>query len=100
MGEKKEALQTEWEEVRYLGQVRILWLTSEFIVISSSISTKYLRQYWHQYQLQYQYSTASVPVLPVIAWLASQDEDMDVKERMEELTLDQEDASERVAKAR
>ena len=40
------------------------------------------------------------PVLPVIAWLASQDEDMDVKERMEELTLDQEDASERVAKAR
>ena len=100
MGEKKEALQTEWEEVRYLGQVRIPWLTSEFIVISSSISTKYLRQYWHQYQLQYQYSTASVPVLPVIVWLASQDEDMDVKERMEELTLDQEDASERVAKAR
>ena len=44
--------------------------------------------------------SASAPVLPVIAWLASQDEDMDVKERMEELTLDQEDASERVAKAR
>ena len=44
--------------------------------------------------------SALVPLLSVIAWLAPQDEDMDVKERMEELTLDQEDASERVAKAR
>ena len=49
MGEKKEALQTEWEEVRYLGQVGILSLTAEFIVISYCASTKYLRQYWHQY---------------------------------------------------
>ena len=55
MGEKKEALQTEWEEVRYLGQVGILSLTAEFIVNSSSASTKYLRQYWHHYQHKYQY---------------------------------------------
>ena len=55
MGEKKEALQTEWEEVRYLGQGGILSLTAEFIVISYCARTKYLRQYWHQYQLQYQY---------------------------------------------
>ena len=51
-------------------------------------------QYQYKYEHQYQYYQSC------IAWLASQDEDMDVKERMEELTLDQEDASERVAKAR
>ena len=48
MGERKESLQTEWEEVRYLGQ----------------------------------------------------DEDMELKERMEEMVLDIEDADERVTKAK
>ena len=48
MGEKKELLQTEWEEVRYLGQ----------------------------------------------------DEDMELKERMEEMVLDIEDADERMTKAK
>ena len=36
----------------------------------------------------------------IIIRIIDQDEDMEVKERMEELALDTEDASERVAKAR